>query len=173
MTAPDGDSGEKPPDGAGESESGQHTPEEAPYALPSGFAEPWGPPPPGYPPQGYPPPGGYPPPSSPYQQAPPAYGGAEGGYGQPPVGSYPVPGPAGGYGQRSETNTLAIASLIASCLGLLCGGIGAIVGIVLGTVALSQIKQTREEGYDLAVAGIIVGIAVMLAYLVLLAVRLH
>jgi hypothetical protein len=68
---------------------------------------------------------------------------------------------------------LAIVSLIASCLGLLCGGISAIVGIVLGAVALNQIKQTREEGYGLAVAGIVVGIAVMLGYLVLVIVRLH
>ena len=51
---------------------------------------------------------------------------------------------------------MAIASLVASAIGLLCG-IGSIVGIVLGIVALNQIKQTREGGHGLAIAGIAVG----------------
>ncbi|EUA50227.1 hypothetical protein I553_9517 [Mycobacterium xenopi 4042] len=64
------------------------------------------------------------------------------------------------------TNTLAIASLVASFIGLLCG-IGSIVGIVLGAVALNQIKQTRQEGYGLAVAGIVVGVATLLVNLII------
>ena len=51
---------------------------------------------------------------------------------------------------------MAIASLVASVVGLLCG-IGSIVGIVLGVLALSQIKQSPQGGYGLAVAGIVVG----------------
>lgn len=43
-------------------------------------------------------------------------------------------------------------------VGLLCG-IGSIIGIVLGTIAISQIKKSRQSGYGLAVAGIVVGVA--------------
>ncbi|GBE64310.1 hypothetical protein MFM001_07720 [Mycobacterium sp. MFM001] len=103
------------------------------------------------------PPPGYPPPM------PPQYGGPQGGY----------PEYAGGYGEQPGTNTLAIASLVASLIGLLCG-IGSIVGIVLGTVAVNQIKQTREQGYGLAVAGIVVGIATLVVSLIFfVTVRMH
>jgi hypothetical protein len=168
------------------------------FAGPSGPPPP-GYPPPAYPPPGdylppayspprdyppppaYPPPGGYPPaeyPNAPGYGGPPyppplPPGGPAGGYGPPPVGGYPVPGYLTGYGQQSRTNPLAIASLISSCLGLLCCGISAIVGVVLGVVALSQIKQSREEGYGLAVAGIVIGLAVMLIFLFAAMVKLQ
>jgi hypothetical protein len=154
---------------------------------PSGFEAP---PTSGYPPPAYPPPDyqqpGYPPPGTPptgygaspghqnasgysasYPPVPPEYGASAGGYGQPYPGAYPGPDYSGGYGPppRSETNTLAIASLVSSFIGLLCG-IGSIVGIVLGAVALNQIKQTRQEGYGLAVAGIVVGVATLLVSLI-------
>ena len=63
-----------------------------------------------------------------------------------------VPGPpaAGGYGygyapQTSPpgTNGLAIASLISSIV--VCG-IGSILGVIFGHIALSQIKRTGEGG---------------------------
>jgi hypothetical protein len=38
-----------------------------------------------------------------------------------------------------------------------CGGIASIVGIVLGVIAINQIKQSHEAGRGLAVAGIAVG----------------
>lgn len=41
------------------------------------------------------------------------------------------------------------------------------MGIVLGAVALNQIKQTRQEGYGLAVAGIVVGVATLLVSLII------
>jgi len=92
-----------------------------------------------YPP---PPPGNYPPP--------------------PPPGSYPPPG---GYGYGGfepappqGNNNLAVASLVCSVIGLFCG-IGAIVGIVLGIVAMNQIKKTGQAGHGLALAGVIVGAA--------------
>lgn len=174
MTVPGGDSGDKPREHADQPEGtsaqpGQPTPGEAPYPPP-GYPPPAYPPP-GYPPPGYPPPAGYSPPNyqttpgyggSPYPQVPPEYGRS----------GYPAPD-YGGYGRQSRTNTLAIASLIASCLGLLCGGISGLVGVVLGALALNQVKRTREEGYGLAVAGIVIGVAVMLVYLVFFMVRLH
>jgi len=51
---------------------------------------------------------------------------------------------------------MAIASLVASAIGALCG-IGSIIGIVLGVIALNQIKQSRQGGHGLAIAGIAVG----------------
>ena len=46
--------------------------------------------------------------------------------------------------RRQKTNQLAIASLVASLIGVLCG-IGSIVGIALGIVAMNQIKQTPRR----------------------------
>jgi Domain of unknown function (DUF4190) len=132
-------------------------------------------PPPGYPPPSYPPPvggqPGYPPPypdpsgygSQSYPPPPPSYGGASG---YPPPSSYPAAGYSsysGGYGAQPETNQLAIWSLVSSLVGLCCG-IGSIVGIVLGIIALNQIKETSQRGtpqggHGLAVAGIAVGVA--------------
>ena len=34
--------------------------------------------------------------------------------------------------------------------------------IVLGTIALGQIKRTREQGFGLAVAGIVIGVGGLL-----------
>jgi Na+/melibiose symporter-like transporter len=56
---------------------------------------------------------------------------------------------------------MAIASLVSSIIGACCG-LGSIIGIVLGIVALNQIKQTRQAGQGLAIAGIIVGAITML-----------
>ncbi len=97
--------------------------------------QPPGPPPGSYPP---PPPGGYPPPPPP-----------GGGYYSPYPGGYPAPPEAG-------TNGMAIASLVCSVLGWACG-LGPILGIVFGFVALNQIKQSGQSGRGLAMAGIIIG----------------
>ena len=107
-------------------------------------------------PPGFPPAGGY----------TPQYGGSypppPPGYASPPEYGAPYPG---GYGYPSApptgTNTLAIVSLVASVIGLLCG-IGSIVGIVTGALAINQMKQTRQDGRGLAVAGIVVGVVTLL-----------
>ena len=120
-----------------------------------GYAPPAYPPPP---PPSYPTPGaqqpGYPPPypdpstyggqsnygAPSYPPPPPPPYGTTPGY--PPPSSYPATGYSGGYGQpQAETNQFAIWSLVASLIGILCG-IGSIVGIVLGVLALNQIKET-------------------------------
>ena len=49
-----------------------------------------------------------------------------------------------------KTNALAIASLISSFFV-------SVLGIILGFVALNQIKKTGEQGRGLALAGIIIG----------------
>ena len=61
-----------------------------------------------------------------------------------------------------ELNDLAVIALIASCFGL------TIPGIVMGHIALSQIKKSGETGYGLALAAVIVGYA--LTALIVLAV---
>ena len=92
---------------------------------------------------------------------------------RPPAsrGYYPSPDYRGGWGPaqpvpRPGTNGLAIASLITAFVGFLCC-IGSIVAIVLGTIALDQIKRTREDGYGLAVAGIVLGVAGLVVALII------
>ena len=53
---------------------------------------------------------------------------------------------------QAKTNTLAIASLISSFFISL-------LGIILGHIALNQIKTTGEGGRGLAIAGVVIGYA--------------
>ena len=53
--------------------------------------------------------------------------------------------------QPRKTNALAIASFV---LSLMCGSI---LSVVLGHVALSQIRKTNEGGRGLAIAGLVIG----------------
>ena len=64
----------------------------------------------------------------------------------PAAPNYAQPAPAG------QTNGLAIASLVLSILGCT-----ALVGAILGHVALGQIKRTGQGGRGLAVAGVAIG----------------
>jgi hypothetical protein len=146
MTLPGGDPGDKPRDQAGEDpHDGTHEPPLTEQATPPAY----GPPPPHGP-----------------VPTPPQYGG------YPVPEGYPAPGgyhPAGAPPQHTATNTMAIASLVISVLGLVpyCGGILSIVGITLGAVALSQIKETRQKGYGLAVSGMVVGVGTLIVGLIL------
>lgn len=144
-----------------------------PPQYPPDYPPPQGPPPPGYgQPAGYEQPPGYGGP--PYPPGPPQFGGPPPGYGPPPYqGGYYPPDYLGGYGpQQAGTNGLAVASLIASFTGILCC-IGSIVAIVLGGVALSQIKRDRQEGYGLAVAGIVIGIATLVVSFIVALFAMH
>ncbi|MGN7781549.1 DUF4190 domain-containing protein [Mycolicibacterium sp. 22603] len=139
------------------------------YPTPDYASTGYPPPPPGYgAPQDvgapYPPPPGFGPPPMPPTQfggAPP-YGGP-GGY--PP--GYPAPygGPA-----AAPQNSMAVASLVCSGLAVplffLCFIMGipaTIAGIVLGIVALNQIKKTGQRGKELAISGIVLGGLVLAA----------
>jgi Domain of unknown function (DUF4190) len=88
------------------------------------------------------------------------YGNAS-GQAEPP-GEIGQPDPYGQprYPQRAgrRTNSLAIASLCCGIGQVLAGAIAGIVAIVLGLVALRQIKETGEDGRGMAVAGIVLGI---------------
>ena len=72
-----------------------------------------------------------------------------GGYGYPPQYGYPQPSPG--------TNAFAVASLVCSLFGWVCLFIGAIIGVIFGFVALSQIKRTGQRGRGMAIAGIVIG----------------
>lgn len=173
MTAPGGDSGENPPGNPDQPwAAGTPRPEPGGVPYPSDF-DPY-PPAPGYPPAGFPPaefpaagfpPAGFPPPPPPGYGPPPGFG-APPGYGAPYPGGYYNPG------QAQRTNVLAISSLVASLLGLLFWPL-ALVGAVLGVVAISQIKRTGEAGHGMAVAGTAVGGAAVVLSFVLAIAALH
>ncbi|MEU6832263.1 DUF4190 domain-containing protein [Nocardia beijingensis] len=86
----------------------------------------------------------YQPPSQPYSQPQPQYG-----Y-QTPYQPYGVP--------SQGTNGMAIGALISSLVGFVTCGLGSIVGIILGVIALNQVKQTGQEGRGMALAGIWIGV---------------
>jgi hypothetical protein len=60
---------------------------------------------------------------------------------------------------------MAIGSIVASVIGFFCG-IGSIIGIVLGIIALNQVKQSGEGGRGLAIAGIAIGAGSLLISLI-------
>ena len=193
---PQSETGEAPSSGGYEAPPIEQTHGQSSHEPPPGATPSSGPPASGYPPpgatpssappaSGYAPHGGYPPPQGyPPADAPPTGYGPPGyqdpsGYGPPPYSSQPqygAPPPSypsgygeysGGYGEAQQpTNTMAIGSLVASLIGVVCG-IGSIVGIVLDILALNQIKQSRERGHGLAVAGIAVGAATLIISLIL------
>ncbi|MGW6905249.1 DUF4190 domain-containing protein [Streptomyces sp. NPDC054940] len=91
--------------------------------------------------------GQYPPPS-PYAQGAP---GAPGPYAYQPYGPYGPQGPHGPYspyGSQAPVNGVAIGALV---LGILC--FVPALGLVLGLIALAQIKKKGERGKGMAVAG--------------------
>lgn len=91
----------------------------------------------------------------------------------PPGGGYPPPpppppgvAPAGG-----KNNGMAIASLVCALVGICCG-VGSILGIIFGFIALNQIKRTGQGGAGMAKAGIIIGfvlIALWIIYVIVMA----
>jgi Domain of unknown function (DUF4190) len=104
----------------------------------------------------------------------PSPGTAYGAPGQPPGYSspaYPSPtGPAGyaypgaggsyGFVPLPKTNGLAVAAMVCSFFFWIYG-IGAVLGIVFGFIARSQIKRSggSQQGKGMALAGIIIGFA--------------
>lgn len=135
--------------------------DETQWAVP-GSSQPapsYPPPYPSTPPPGYAPPPNYG--AMPYPAAPPppAY---------PAPGYPPYPGPISPYYPAAPGNNgMALAALITSIVGVVIGiplmlfcFIGAalpITAVVLGVVALNQIKQTQQPGRGMAIAGIAVG----------------
>ncbi len=80
-------------------------------------------------------------------------------YGYPPPGWVAPPRPAGpppGW-VAPTTSGLAIASLVLAIVWL--GGLGSILAVVFGIIALSQIKGSvgRKKGEGVAIAGLVIG----------------
>ncbi|MEH0843270.1 DUF4190 domain-containing protein [Micromonospora sp. CPCC 205711] len=74
-----------------------------------------------------------------------------------PTPGYPTPGyPSYGYAAQPKTNSMAIAALVLSLVGI-ASCITAPVGAILGHVARKQIRETGEGGEGMAKAAIIVG----------------
>jgi hypothetical protein len=106
-------------------------------------------------------------PPPPVQPAPPA---------QPTYPAYGQPA-AAGYG-APPTNTMAIVAMVLSLAGILTG-ITALVGAILGHVALGQIKRTGEGGRPFALTAIIagwiifgLGLLIVIAYAIFFAVMI-
>lgn len=102
------------------------------------------------------------PPAAPTAYGTPAAGGYPAAPGAPTNGGYPNPygdpagtpapgGYPGAYAPAPRWNLLSILSIIAPFVGF------SIVGIVLGAIALVQVKRTGERGRGLALTGVIVG----------------
>jgi hypothetical protein len=76
----------------------------------------------------------------------------------PPVPPpYAYPQPYATYQPAPTTNGLAVASLVASFFWVLW--FGSFLAVIFGHVALSQIKQSggRQQGYGVAMAGLVLG----------------
>jgi hypothetical protein len=75
----------------------------------------------------------------------------------PPPAPLLPPAPYAAVRYVPETNDLAIASLVAGLLWV--AWLGSLVAVVLGHVALKQIKQSggRQTGSGLAIAGLVMG----------------
>jgi hypothetical protein len=116
------------------------------------------------PPAAYAPPTGYPPPSGLPPQPPAGY--PSWGTAYPPYGASH---PGAGFVPTRPTNGLAIASLACSAGGVIpfFFGIPCVVGIVLGFVALGQIKRSGglHQGRGLAIAGIAVGFSLIAIFI--------
>lgn len=101
------------------------------------------------------------------QPAPPSW--------QPPAGPAapqpyaPPPEAAGwyaqggyGYPRPRDTNGFAIASLVCSLVGIFIWFLGPVLGIVFGIIGLRQIPRLGQGGRGLAIAGLTVGIVLLL-----------
>jgi hypothetical protein len=76
-----------------------------------------------------------------------------------------------GYGypqQPTTTNAFAIASLACSIVLSWLFGLGGILAVVFGTIALRTIAQNGERGRGLAIAGIIIGSIAIVFWLIVL-----
>ena len=75
--------------------------------------------------------------------------------GPPPPPSFPPPGAAGSQAPTG-LNGYATASLVVGVVGLVVP-LAAIVAIVCGHVALSQLNRTEQDGRNMAVGGTVLG----------------
>ena len=87
-----------------------------------------------------------------------------------PAPSYPAPGfytPYDPYrpARPVGTNGLAIAALVVSLASLALCGSTSIVSLILGIIAMRDTKRSGQDGYGLAVAGVILSVLPLLGWL--------
>jgi uncharacterized protein DUF4190 len=95
------------------------------------------------------------------------------GYAAPPPGPPVQPYGPYTYVPARPTNGLAIASLVVSIASFVVCPLFAVVGVVLGYKARTQIRERGDDGDGLALAGIITGwcgVAFSVLYLAIIAV---
>ena len=68
-----------------------------------------------------------------------------------PARNAAAPTPQGAYTSVRPTNVLGVVTLVLGVLGF------AIIPVITGHIALSQIKRTGEEGRGITMAGLILG----------------
>jgi len=59
---------------------------------------------------------------------------------------------------KNKWNKLSLTGFVFSIISIFGLGLAGLVGFILGIVALTQIKHTKERGKGLAIAAIIVGV---------------
>jgi len=109
------------------------------------------------------PPGPYPPPGFP-GQAPGGYQSPPGGYQPPPVPEWWPQSPPRGFVPVTRTNGLAIASLVLGILWLFW--LGSLAGLILGLVALKQIKGRNQGGRGIAIAGVVLSVLGLVIFVI-------
>ncbi len=108
----------------------------------------------------------------PYLQSPPLYQPAQlpGQPGQLPYSVGGPPAPGLGWVPARQTNGLAVASLVCSCVGVIpfLFGVPCILGVIFGFVSRGQIRRSQgtQGGSGLALAGIIVGFSLIGIFIV-------
>ena len=70
----------------------------------------------------------------------------------------------GGQPAQQGTSGMAVASLVCSLVGFVLCGVPAILGVIFGGIALGQTKDNVRRGRGLALAGLIIGILVVLLW---------
>ena len=100
----------------------------------------------------------------------------------PPVYPAPYPGYSGGYPYHGDpydpyrpakppgTNGKAVAALVTSLAGLLCC-LPSIAAVILGVMAMRETRRTGQDGYGIALTGVIIGglaIAFVVFYLLVM-----
>ena len=89
---------------------------------------------------------------------------------RPATPNVPVPPPRP---VQSGTSRLAVVALVLALVGIVfVGMITGLVAIVLGSIALGSIHHSRQRGTGLAVAGILVGVADVVGWILVLSLML-
>ena len=86
-----------------------------------------------------------------------------------PLAPQPSGGPASVFVYGPRSNSAAVASLVFGIISwFLCPLVGGLLAVIFGHVARGQIRRSGESGDGMAVAGLILGYAHLVAVVVLI-----